>query len=70
MLQLGFLYGPKAMDVGMQSVHSLSCQYPCTDDTVLRKNPTTALCMLTCCLQNTSVLPQHAPLRAETCSIV
>jgi len=25
----------------------LSCPYPCTDDTVLSKNPTTALCMLT-----------------------
>jgi len=58
------------MDVGMQSVHSLSGQYPCTDDPILCKNPTNALYMLTSCLQTTSERPQDAPLRAETCSSV
>lgn len=43
MPELGFLYSPKAMDVGMQIVHSLPCQYLCNDDTILRKNPTHAL---------------------------
>ena len=54
----------------MQSVHSLSGQYPCTDDPILCKNPTNALYMLTSCLQTTSERPQDAPLRAETCSSV
>jgi hypothetical protein len=55
------------MDVGMQIIHSLSCKYPCTDNTILRQTMTNALHMVISCSHNMSVLPDDGPLRAETC---